>query len=355
MPTFRVAKTSNYTVMSNTHFRDQRLSLKAKGLLSFMLSLPDDWDYTQRGLSATCKDGVDSIAAAIKELEQAGYISRQRIREHGRLKDIEYTIYEEPILCGTELPEKEERASANEKKDPDETKGFYITPTDKREGHSIDEEPKNTVNKGIPTYTGKSRIGEKEAADDDVNSPKRDFPRQVSPVQENPVLAYKVNQINTKKQNTNSSHPITSTERMIRDGEDDEYKAVVHRNINYPALVSSGYTDCDMLDEIVDIIVETLCKCSANDYIRISQTNFPASMVKKKLLKLDQFHIEYVMLCLSENRTAVKRVDQYVLTALWNAPSTMNCSYTMRVHHDLAEKEKAAPDGYREFLARRTS
>ena len=97
MPTFRVAKTKDYTVMSNTHFHDSRLSLKAKGLLSFMLSLPDDWDYTQKGLAATCRDGVDSIAAALAELESAGYLTRARARDsHGRVKDTIYTVYEVP-------------------------------------------------------------------------------------------------------------------------------------------------------------------------------------------------------------------------------------------------------------------
>ena len=80
MAVFRVQKTQNYTIMSNHHLRNKALSLKAKGLLSLMLSLPEDWDYTTRGLASICKEGVDSVCATVRELEAAGYIIRRRIR-----------------------------------------------------------------------------------------------------------------------------------------------------------------------------------------------------------------------------------------------------------------------------------
>ncbi len=97
MAVFRIEKTKDYTIMSNHHLRNINLSLKAKGLLSLMLSLPDGWDYTTRGLSKICKDGVDSISSTIRELEDAGYIIRARIRNaNGQLGSIEYTILEQP-------------------------------------------------------------------------------------------------------------------------------------------------------------------------------------------------------------------------------------------------------------------
>jgi hypothetical protein len=101
MAVFRVEKTRDFTVMSNHHLRNTALSLKGKGLLSLMLSLPDNWDYTTRGLAHICKDGVDSICTALAELEQHGYLTRHRIRDkHGRLGDIEYTIHEKPVAPG---------------------------------------------------------------------------------------------------------------------------------------------------------------------------------------------------------------------------------------------------------------
>ena len=112
MAVFRVEKTKDFTVMSNHHLRNVSLSLKAKGLLSLMLSLPDNWDYTTKGLAHICKDGVDSISSAIKELEKQGYLTRHRLRDaHGRLGDIEYVIHEKPVLPNghdTVLPPKRE-------------------------------------------------------------------------------------------------------------------------------------------------------------------------------------------------------------------------------------------------------
>ena len=86
MAVFRGEKTKDFTVMCNHHLRNVKLSLKAKGLLSLMLSLPEDWDYTTKGLACICMDGVDSIAGALKELEKHGYLTRQRVRfDNGRL------------------------------------------------------------------------------------------------------------------------------------------------------------------------------------------------------------------------------------------------------------------------------
>ena len=97
MAVFRIEKTRDYTVMSNYHLRDTSLSLKAKGLLSLMLSLPENWDYTMKGLARICKDGIDSISGGIRELEAHGYLIRSRVRSaNGQLGSIEYTILEQP-------------------------------------------------------------------------------------------------------------------------------------------------------------------------------------------------------------------------------------------------------------------
>ena len=112
MAVFRVEKNHNYTVMSNYHLRDTGLTLKAIGLLSKMLSLTDEWDYTTRGLAAICKEGVDAIGAALKELESHGYLVRRQLRDsRGRITDTEYTIYESPHtpLPDTASPDTENR------------------------------------------------------------------------------------------------------------------------------------------------------------------------------------------------------------------------------------------------------
>lgn len=98
MGVFRVEKTKNYTVMSNYHFKDKKISWKAKGLLSTMLSLPEDWDYSIRGLEAMSTDGNKAVRSGLKELEENGYLTRTAIRDNkGIIRDWDYTIYENPL------------------------------------------------------------------------------------------------------------------------------------------------------------------------------------------------------------------------------------------------------------------
>lgn len=96
MAVIRVNKTKDYSVISNRHLRDKNLSFKAKGLLSLMLSLPDDWDYSIAGLETFASDGSSATRSALKELEAFGYLTRRPIRENGRIKDWEYNIFEIP-------------------------------------------------------------------------------------------------------------------------------------------------------------------------------------------------------------------------------------------------------------------
>lgn len=106
MAVFRVEKTKDFTLMSNHHLKNRKLTLKAKGLLSLMLSLPDSWDYTLKGLASICSEGIDAVRTAVKELEQEGYIERNQIRnEKGRIQDLEYIIYERPRML---YPDSEE-------------------------------------------------------------------------------------------------------------------------------------------------------------------------------------------------------------------------------------------------------
>lgn len=96
MAVVRIEKTKDYTVMSNYHFREREMSLKAKGLLSFMLSLPDDWDYSIAGLETMLKESRSTIATTLKELEEFRYLKRNQVRENGKIIDWEYVIYEKP-------------------------------------------------------------------------------------------------------------------------------------------------------------------------------------------------------------------------------------------------------------------
>lgn len=149
MAVFRIEKNKNYTVMANYHLRDISLSLKAKGLLSLMLSLPEGWDYTTKGLACICKDGVDSICSTVKELEKAGYVQRRRLRnELGHLTEIEYTILEKPV-----------RPSSSENL----------------------PQPDNSANTGTPPKREKPVLGYPV-----LDNPEQAFPEQASPAQDEP-------------------------------------------------------------------------------------------------------------------------------------------------------------------------
>ena len=96
MAVFKIEKNSNYTVMSNYHLQDKNLSYKAKGLLSFMLSLPDDWDYSINGLVSISKEGIKAVKAILKELQDNGYLVINKNRNiHGQY-EYQYLIYEQP-------------------------------------------------------------------------------------------------------------------------------------------------------------------------------------------------------------------------------------------------------------------
>ena len=292
MAVFRIDKTRDYTVMSNHHLRNTGLSLKAKGLLSLMLSLPEEWDYTTKGLAHICKDGVDSICAGVRELEEHGYVIRERVRnENGQLGAIEYTILEQPI------------------------------------------EP----------------------------SPKREKPKQENPVLDNPVLG-KPEQENPAQLNidissnyesktdlsiTEPSNPIPSNppastgdgertrSRIGTDemGARETYREIVLENIDYDILIQDPKMDREQLDEIAELIVDTVC--SARKTIRIAGDDFPVEVVKSRFLKLDSSHVRYVMDCMRDNTTYVRNIKKYLLAALYNAPSTINSYYSSLVQHDM--------------------
>lgn len=282
MAVFRIEKTRDYTVMSNNHLKNKELSLKAKGLLSLMLSLPEDWDYTTKGLSKICKDGIDSICSTVKELEQSGYIIRERVRnEKGQLTTVEYTILEEPK---TDLPKQEK--------------------------------------------------------------PKRENPILVKPKQDKPILEnpdqLNTNISNTKKSNIdlssmNISNPIQSNpkEKTDRNGMDEinTYKQIIKDNIDYDILVLNNPLQKAQLDEIIDLLTETVC--TSKQYLTIAGDDYPTELVKSKLLKLNSEHIEYVIDSLQKNTSDVRNIKKYLLAALFNAPSTIDSYYTARVNHDI--------------------
>lgn len=147
MPVFRVEKNSNYTTMCNYHLRDQGLSLKGKGLLSMLLSLPDTWNYSVRGLSSITPDGVDGVLTALKELERLGYLERNQQREsNGRMGRAEYVIYEMPRKkpC-SELPCTEKPYTVNPDTDTPVTENPAQLSTNRTSTETINKREKKDI------------------------------------------------------------------------------------------------------------------------------------------------------------------------------------------------------------------
>ena len=287
MAVFRIERTRDYTVMSNHHLRDKALSLKSKGLLSMMLSLPEDWNYTTRGLAKICKEGVDAIGGALRELESTGYIVRHQLRDRqGRISDTEYVIYEQPQPKAPDTPQP------------------------------------------------------------DTASPDTENPYLADPDTEKPA-ELNIEKSRTQKSNTQGSStdsiPFRGTaaarppERKGRDAmsmeEMQDYRELILENIEYDHLCREFETYREDLDEIVELIVETVC--ARRKTTRIAGADFPHEVVRSRFLKLDSSHIEFVMECLHNNTTEIHNMKQYLLTVLFNAPTTMNNHYTAQVNHDM--------------------
>ncbi len=129
MAVYRVERTRDYTVMCNYHLKDKTLSLKAKGLLSMMLSMPEEWNYSTRGLAAICKEGVEAVGNTLKELEKAGYMVRRQLRgDNGRITDTEYIIYEKPQDTEPSEPETAPDPEGPDMTDPDTAAPDVATP-----------------------------------------------------------------------------------------------------------------------------------------------------------------------------------------------------------------------------------
>ena len=282
MAVFRVEKNKGYTVMSNHHLRNKELSLKAKGLLSQMLSLPEDWDYTLAGLSLINREKIDAIREAVRELENAGYIQRSRERdEKGRLRGTTYVIYEQPPKL--DLPTLEKPTLEN--------------PTQ--------------LNKEIQ----KTNLPKKEKLNTDISSTHSIPFHSLNP---SPL--------------EDAAQP---SERKRKEATDaySVYEEIIKDNIEYDYLIQDRYLDRDRIEEILALILETVC--TKRRTIRIAGDDHPAELVKAKFMKLNSEHIRFVLDCMQENTTKIRNIKQYMKAALFNAPSTIGSYYTSLVSHDM--------------------
>ena len=252
MAVFRVERNSGYTVMSNHHLRNKELTLKAKGLLSQMLSLPEDWDYTLAGLSHINRESIDAIRTAVWELEKAGYILRRQGRdEKGKMTAIEYTIYEQPQpMLENPIP-----------------------------GKPMLENP-TTDN---PTSENPTQLNKDRSR---TNLPKKEKSiTDLSNTDSFPILS--------PDPSPCRAAPERKGTEAFKQSAVDIYREIIMENIEYDTLTQDPKMDKERLDEIVDLMLETVC--SARKTLRIAGDDYPAELVKSKFLKLNSSHIEFVM------------------------------------------------------------
>ena len=286
MAVFRVKKDKNYTVMSNYHLRDKELSLRAKGLLSLMLSLPEDWDYSLKGLTKLSKEGIDVISVTVKELESRGYIKRIKHRnEKGQFGQTEYIIYEKPDI--------EEKTDDTDHEAP--KWGF--------------------PDQAVPDQAEQAQINTKELNKD-------------------LYLIYLSYLTRNKKQRGGEDRK----ERKLKKERDQmaerrAYDSIIRENISYDALIHDCKHDKDIVNEIVEIILDALSY--SKPLITIGGITVPSEAMKSRLLTLNIDHIKYVIACLWENKTRIANIKKYILSMLYNAPATIKSYYTNRVMHDM--------------------
>ena len=287
MAVFRIERTRDYTVMSNHHLKDTALSLKAKGLLSMMLSLPDEWNYTTRGLAAICKEGVDAIGGALRELEKAGYIVRRQLRgPGGGISDTGYTIYEKPRPAAEEPPEEPgPDTPAPDTGAPDTENPYLVEP--------------------------------------DMGEPSTEKPAELN------TKRSSKNQSITHQSNTHSF--VLSVPPAEGQTDVQEKREEIREQIEYDLICTP--VNRTQVDEFVEIILEVAMTRSPT--IRIGRdAEYPTAFVQQRFEQITSSHIEKVLDGISENTTRVWNTKAYLLAALFNAPSSTDNHYTMLVNHD---------------------
>ena len=292
MSTFRVNKNVNYTVMSNYHLQDKKLSLKAKGLLSYMLSLPDDWDYSLKGLTIGCKDGLDSVRTAVLELEEHGYVRRQKVRNaRGQIIDYDYQVYESPAEDVPAVPDDDNSAPP-------------------------------------PSTSSNQKSGVKSCS-----SPFLDFPNMAEPNLEK-ATQQNTNKQNTKRQSTN----LSGQTGKIADF--DQMEAQVREEFRERLEIDTlaQRYDPDKLEELLDNIVEMYCCPRQTQYVGKQPQTTKA--LRLRLDKLTSQHVEYIFDVMSNTTQPIKNIMAYLRTTILNAPTTMEHYYQAQGNWLTAQSRK---------------
>lgn len=324
---FRVEKNKNYTTISNHHLQDRNLSLKAKGLLTLILSLPPDWDMTLKGLVSLSGDGVDSVRSGIQELEKAGYLRRSRSRNNlGQLLCTEYTIYEhavtENVASETEIDDNLNIIYSEEshigKSNVDKNSHIGKSDVDKNTTENLDDCQICFSN------VGKSNIGKS-------NTIKYLNNKDTYNINNYPYQSTYSSKL-CKEPKENSIDEMEEAQSLYE--ERKAYEEIIKQNIAYDLLTEQKKISRDFLDLCIQVMVDAVT--TNKPYIKIKGQDIPKEAVKSVLLKLDDENISYVDMCLSESKTAIKNMQSYILTALYCSKHGGDTYFNQLVKHDYA-------------------
>lgn len=311
--TFKIEKLNDYTIMANHHLRNRKLSLKAKGLQSLMLSLPEEWDYSLKGLAAICKDGVGSISSTLRELEEAGYVSRKRRRNaKGQLTDTEYIIYQ--------IPHPKSSESNEDENEPKREK------PDQAENH--DDAPKASEPEQEKPDQVKSR-----------KKPKRENPVLAEPVQAEPdkVKRPQLNIQELNKQESSIQSIYQSCEKRknrnkseMPDREIDDIKEYIKTNIEYD--IACERFKKETVDDIVDVMADVYM---TDGIITIGKRDYQAKYIQDIFDKIEFDHIEFVIRSFEDasKKNPIRNIKKYLLSSLINSRMTMNSYYNADINY----------------------
>ncbi len=314
----RVEKTRDFTVMSNHHLRHKGLSLKAKGLLSLMLSLPEEWDYSIEGLSTICTEGITAVRSGIKELEAFGYIKREIVRnEKGQYEETDYIIREFPVEVANN-PEKPKKSKEQKKK----SKAKSATPAS--EQPTFDELPPENPTSDCP-------ISENLTSDNLASENQRQL-------NTNKLNKYKLNTDCIKYPSINNTQleESVTTEKDLEPSERwiDRYNktiSAIKKQISYDDLIVSN--NAELINDIVSVMTEVFLVDTP--YYTIENKKIPAELVRINYRKITYSRLDTFLLDFSRMYDRIKNPKNYLIAALYNIASTAETSITNRVNHDM--------------------
>ena len=274
MPVLKNKTQGNYVNVYKGIVMDRSLRLKDRGMLLTLLSLPDNWNFTAAGLEKILPDGKAAIYNSLDNLQKAGYLTKEQGRGEGG-------VFAANII-------------------------------------EIHETP-------CPPFT---------------ENPLTEKPSTENPFTEKPVPENQT-QLNNNRLNNhllNNHHPLPHQSINLHSDfelmdEIEAYREIVKENIEYEQLINSDPYKRTLIEEILNLLVETIT--IRRDRVRIGTVEYPFELIKSKFLKLNMSHIQYVLECMGKNVSKVHNIRSYLLTALYNAPNTIENYYQSEVNHDM--------------------